>query len=92
MNIRSEEEIRAIIERMDTQLRAANGEQEAQKRAKLIERAIRLRDDIQIDFNTVEYWNENVRKPHEERIDFDPDGLLKLLLEKLDAQIKAWVQ
>lgn len=25
-------------------------------------------------FTDTEYWNENVRKPHEKRIDPDPDG------------------
>jgi 5-hydroxyisourate hydrolase-like protein (transthyretin family) len=86
------EEAREVIERMDTALRKANGEQDGRRRAKLIQRVIELRHELQIDFNTVDYWNENVRKPHEARIDFDPDGLLKLLLEKLDAQIAAWVQ
>jgi hypothetical protein len=86
------EHARRIIERMDTTLRQANGVADGRRRAQLIARVIKLRHELQIDFNTVEYWNDHVRKPHEQRIDFDPGGLLKGLLERLDAQIKAWVQ
>jgi 5-hydroxyisourate hydrolase-like protein (transthyretin family) len=86
------EKAREVIERMDTALRRANGEQDGRRRAKLIQRVIELRHELQIDFNTCDYWNQNIRKPDEAPINFDPDGLLKLLLEKLDAQIAAWVQ
>jgi hypothetical protein len=86
------EEARRSIEKMDTRLRAARDAEEAEHRARIIERVIELRAEVQSQFDMIAHWNEHVRKPHEEPIDPDPDGLLGLLLQKLDAQIKAWVQ
>lgn len=83
---------RAIAERMDTKLRAAFGEKDAAERAKLIQRTIEIRSDCRQIFIDAEYWNNNVRKADEERIDPDPDGTLALLIEKLDEQVKAWTQ
>ncbi len=91
MNI-SDEEARAVIERMDTRLRAARDEKDGERRAILIARVIELRSDVAQIFTDHAYWNDNVRKPGEAAIDPDPDGLLRLLLDKLDAQVKAWVQ
>jgi hypothetical protein len=85
-------DVRAIIDRMDTRLRAACGEKDAAERAKLIERVIQLRSECRQIFIDAEYWNNNVRKADEERIDPDPDGTLALLIEKLDEQVKAWTQ
>jgi hypothetical protein len=83
---------RAIAERMDTKLRAAFGEKDAAERAKLIQRTIEIRSECRQIFIDAEYWNNNVRKADEERIDPDPDGTLALLIEKLDEQVKAWTQ
>jgi hypothetical protein len=88
----NEQEARAIIERMDTRLRAACGEEDAAERAKLIQRVVELRSECRQIFIDAEYWNDNVRRPEEERIDPDPNGTLALLIEKLDAQVKAWTQ
>lgn len=86
------ERIKEIIERMDTHLRAANGQEDGARRAKIIERAVELRNEIRGIFSDVEHWNNAVRQPGEEPLDADPDGLLRALLVKLDAQIAAWVQ
>jgi hypothetical protein len=86
----NEAEARAIIERMDTRLRSACGEKDAAERAKLIQRVIELRAECRQILTDAEYWNANVRKPSEEPVDPDPDGTLALLIEKLDAQVKAW--
>jgi hypothetical protein len=88
----NEQEIREVIERMDTKLRAAQSEKDGAQRAKLIARVVELRHEVAQIFVDTAFWNDNVRKPHEALIDPDPDGLLRLLLGKLDAQIKAWVQ
>lgn len=87
-----EAEAREIIERMDTRLRAACGEEDAERRAELIRRVVDLRAECRQIFADAEYWNDHVRKPEEETIDPDPDGTLALLIEKLDAQVKAWTQ
>lgn len=85
------EEAKAIIERMDTKLRAARDQKDGERRASLIARVIELRSDVRQIFDDAAYWNERVRKPEEEPIDPDPDGVLALLLQKLDAQVAAWV-
>lgn len=88
----NEADARAVIERMDTRLRAACGEKDAEERAKLVARVIDLRSECRQIFTDAEHWNEHVRKPEEEPVDPDPDGTLVLLIEKLDAQVKAWTQ
>ena len=85
-------EARDVIERMDTRLRAARDAKEGERRASLIARVIELRAEVQWHFESVAHWNDHVRKPHEPAIDADPDGLMALLRDKLDAQIRAWVQ
>lgn len=86
------DDAREVIERMDTKLRAARDAKDAAERASLIARVVEMRSETAQIFIDTAYWNDNVRKPDEDVIDPDPDGLLRLLLEKLDAQIKAWVQ
>ena len=88
----TEAEARAIIERMDTKLRAARDAKDGAKRVSLIARCIELRSEVAQIFSDCAHWNDNVRRPDEPTIDPDQDGLLRLLLDKLDAQIKAWVQ
>lgn len=86
------DDAREVIERMDTRLRAARDAKDATERASLIARVVELRAEVAQIFTDFYYWNANVRQPGEAAIDPDPDGLLRLLLGKLDEQIKAWVQ
>lgn len=52
-------------------------------RDRLNERAKELLRHIEIQFNTADYWNNNIRKPNEEKIDADPDGQMKRLAASL---------
>lgn len=54
------------------------------ERARLIHRLKRLRARVQIDLNTIDYWNEYVRKPHEEPIARDPGGDMERLIACID--------
>lgn len=53
----------------------------------LVARAKRMRDEIDDIFRTVEHWNTSVRKPHEERIDPDPDRQLEKALAQCNSII-----
>ena len=57
-------------------------------REEIISEWKRIRIEIQQIFNDAEYWNENVRKPHEERIDPDPDGSMAKRLKGIDALLE----
>ncbi len=46
-------------------------------RQAIIEKIRGNREEIRLHFNSVAYWNENVRKPDEPEIDPDPDGTMK---------------
>ena len=58
-----------------------------QERERIIARVRRLRDDIQIDLNTVEHWNQHVRTPHEAPLDPDPGGDMRRLLAAIDEML-----
>lgn len=53
-------------------------------RSQIIDGLRRLRRDVQLDINSIESWNENVRKPDEEPIDPDPFGDLRRLIACID--------
>lgn len=53
-------------------------------RSELIGSLKRLRRNVQIDLNTIAYWNEYVRKPSEELIDPDPGGDMQRLIKCID--------
>lgn len=61
-------------------LRSPHGPADAAERTRLIQRAIRKRDELKAYFATVEHWNTSVRKPNEEAIDPDPDGQMQRIL------------
>jgi hypothetical protein len=44
-------------------------------RAGIIAQAKRMKREIELDLNTIAHWNEHVRKPDEDPIDPDPDGV-----------------
>ncbi len=52
-------------------------------RQQIIDEAKRILRELELDENTLEYWNRNVRKPHEKVIPFDPDGDMAELKAKL---------
>jgi len=53
-------------------------------RASLIRRLKRLRREVQLDINTIEYWNAHVRKPGEGPLDVDPGGDMRRLVAAID--------
>lgn len=55
-----------------------------EERIGFIERAIRIRAEIQQIFLDADHWNRSVRKPDEELIDPDPKGEMKNALEELN--------
>lgn len=82
---------RERIEAMSTEMRQAWGFADAKKRASIVERTVRMRADIRQIFTDVEHWNDHVRTANQPRIDPDPDGLLALILQKYDEQLRVWV-
>ena len=73
-------------------LRAPTDPADAAQRSSLIERAVEMRRQIEIDLNTVRYWNEHVRKPDEQPIDPDPHGEYAQMLVYLNRLIDGAVQ
>ena len=61
----------------------------AKVRASLINKARRLRAEIEQIFSDTGYWNANVRKPHEAPIDPDPDGTMRKLADRLDRMLSS---
>lgn len=57
------------------------------ERSRIINSMKRLRRSVQIDLDTVAYWNAHVRKPDEEPIEPDPFGEMRRLLACLDRVI-----
>ena len=53
------------------------------ERQQFVNRAKTILAEIEQIFIDVEYWNDNIRKPHEEPIDPDPDGMLGRLKDGL---------
>lgn len=53
------------------------------ERQQFVNRAKTILAEIEQIFIDIEYWNDNVRKPHEEPIDPDPDGMLGRLSDGL---------
>ncbi len=49
----------------------------------ILERALELLRGIEIDQNTIAYWNANVRKPGEAAVIFDPDGHMEVSMRNL---------
>lgn len=76
----------------DARLRQPRTRAEAVQRTRLIQRAVQMRHEIEIDLNTVAHWNEYVRKPHEAPIDPDPDGSYARMAAYLDSLIAANVE
>lgn len=62
------------------------------ERRRLIDRYIAWRVEVELDFSTFAYWNEHVRKPHEAPIDYDPDGKLRQMCDRIDAFLKSEAQ
>lgn len=56
-------------------------------RRRLLDRAIKLRCQIEQIFLDCAYWNDNVRKDEEGRIDCDPDGQLRRIADGLDTML-----
>ena len=73
-------------------LRQPRSDAEAEYRTRRIERAVKMRHDIDVELNTIAYWNEHVRKPDEAVIDPDPDGSYSRMAAYLDSLIKVNVQ
>lgn len=75
----------------NTMLRPPVSHEDGERRVELIQRAIRLRQDIELDINTVRYWNEHVRRPGEAEIDPDPHGeyaeMLRYLTKLIDGAV-----
>lgn len=61
-------------------------------RKRLIEKMLAARQDIAQMFIDAEHWNTQVRKPDEEPIDPDPDGLLREIAAHYDRLLKNDVQ
>jgi hypothetical protein len=75
----------------DSSLRPPTDPDDAQMRNRLIERALKMKREIEIDLNTVRYWNERVRKPGEQEIDPDPHGEYAAALAWLNKLIASGV-
>jgi hypothetical protein len=56
-------------------------------RQQMIERAVTLRAEIELHFQTYAHWNDNVRKPDEQPIDPDPDGQLLRIAAGIDRML-----
>lgn len=56
----------------------------AKTRQEIIDEAKRIRAECLDIIATAEYWNTNVRKPHEAVIDPDPDGFLARTIASID--------
>jgi len=56
----------------------------ARQRVALVRRARRMAKEIRQIFTDCDSWNRNVRKPHEAKIDPDPDGKLREMLVGLE--------
>jgi hypothetical protein len=81
-----------MSERKDYWLRPANNPSERIERQKLLDRVIRLRRDIELEFSTAAHWNEHVRKPDEAPIDPDPGGRLRQVCDDIDSLLKKEAQ
>lgn len=76
----------------ETTLRPPVSRADAERRNRLIERAIQLKLEIETDIRTIRYWNEHLRRPSEPEIDLDPDGTLAKALQYLNRLIGNAVQ
>ncbi len=54
----------------------------------LIQRAMRLRVEIEQVFTDCASWNDSGRQPHEPAIDCDPDGKLRRMADGLDRMLE----
>lgn len=69
-------------------LRPATNPIKAKERQKLIDRAIKMRLEIQLDFDTEAHWNRT--HPNEEPLNaYDPDGVLRRWCDDFDAFLKS---
>lgn len=53
-------------------------------RIQIINESLRIRSEIEQIGDDTAHWNDNVRKPHEERIDSDPDGSMQKIVEAIE--------
>ena len=59
------------------------------ERDRILKKARAVRDDIEQQFLDIAHWNTHVRKPDEEPIDPDPDGVLRKLQDRLTRMLAA---
>jgi hypothetical protein len=55
----------------------------ATERRRLVDKTNEQLREIQLYFNSVNYWNNSIRKPNEAIIDGDPDGQMKKIADAL---------
>lgn len=82
------DEVRRRIRESQEPLRPARHPAEVRQREILVERFRAARQEIAQIFIDCEYWNTQVRQPHEPPIDPDPDGDLRLLAARYDRILK----
>ena len=63
-----------------------------QEKLEIIQKAIRIREEIEQIFTDTISWNNNARKEGEPPIDPDPDGKLAKMASALDKFIQANTQ
>jgi hypothetical protein len=63
-------------------------DQVTRSRARIIDRALGLRGEIEQVFTDCAAWNDNVRQGDEEPIDPDPDGRLRRMADSLDRMLE----
>lgn len=54
------------------------------ERERILAEAKRIKREIEIDLNTIAYWNAHVRRPDEAPIEPDPNGTMRSCLAYCD--------